>query len=409
MTRPMRLLAVAVVVVVLAGVAVALLGPGSRRTATLYFPEARSLYVDDDVTVLGLTIGDVTAITPEPGRVKVEISYDADQPIPADVKGAIVSPGLVSVRSLALAPAYAGGPTLEDGAVIPESRTAVPVEWDEVKAQLTNLTSALGPKGANSDGALSHLLDTSAKNLDGQGDNLNQTLRALSEAMSTLSDGRGDLFATVRNLQTFTAALRQSDDQVRSFNQNLAGVSGFLAQDRDELGAALDGLDRAFGDIQTFLADNRGTLSATVQDLQPVADLLADNRQQFADLLQVAPTTASNFYGIYDPIIGDVSGALSTANVEDLQLLVCSTVLNLGSPQACDATFGPLLDKLSPSVPPVGANVVERNGRSNQVVSKPGPVNPPYTAADERREYGTTTSPVTLVDALEQQKQGGGR
>jgi phospholipid/cholesterol/gamma-HCH transport system substrate-binding protein len=227
--------------------------------------------------------------------------------------------------------------------------------------------------------------------------------------MSTLSDGRGDLFATVRNLQTFTAALRQSDDQVRSFNQNLAGVSGFLAQDRDELGAALDGLDRAFGDIQTFLADNRGTLSATVQDLQPVADLLADNRQQFADLLQVAPTTVSNFYGIYDPIIGDVSGALSTANVEDLQLLVCSTVLNLGSPQACDATFGPLLDTLSPSVPPVGANVVERNGRSNQVVSKPGPVNPPYTAADERREYGTTTSPVTLVDALEQQKQGGGR
>jgi len=43
-------------------------------------------------------------------------------------------------------PAYrTSGPTMPDGAVIGVDRTAVPVEWDEVKDQLMRLATDLGP------------------------------------------------------------------------------------------------------------------------------------------------------------------------------------------------------------------------------------------------------------------------
>ena len=34
---------------------------------------------------------------------------------------------------------------MTDGAVIPQDRTAVPVEWDDIRAQLVRLTDMLQP------------------------------------------------------------------------------------------------------------------------------------------------------------------------------------------------------------------------------------------------------------------------
>lgn len=406
-SRSMGIVVVVLVVVLAAGVAVGLLGGASTRSAAVYFTEARNVYVGDDVQMLGVRIGEVTAITPEPGRVRVDIAYDADQPVPANAGAAIVAPSLVTVRHVELAPVYRGGPQLEDDATIPESRTAVPVEWDEVKARLNRLSEALGPQGANSDGALSRLLDTSAANLDGQGTNLNQTIRSLSEAMSTLADGRGDFFATVRNLQVFVSALDQSDAQVRDFNQRLATVSAFLADDREELGSALTSLDRAFGDLTGFLEENRGALAKTVKDLQPMADVLADERQKLGDVLHFAPHALSNFYGIYDPVNQSITGNLSVANLQDPAVFVCSAIYSLGgSSQMCQNALGPIANAVRQPPPPVGASVLERNGRANQVVNGPGPDNPHYTGHNDpssRSDASPTGSSTDLVGALEQE------
>lgn len=402
--RTPAVLGAAIVVVLLVAAALMVLeGPGERRV-TAYFTQVTGLYVGDEVQVLGVPVGRVVSVTPEPDRVRVELAVDADQPVPADAKAALVAPTVVTVRFVALAPAYTGGPQLADGAVIPQSRTATPVEWDEVKEQVERLALALGPDGANAEGSLSRLLDTTAANLSGRGGDLNRTVSALAEAMSTLADGSGDLFATVRNLQVFVDALADSDEQVVLFNERLATVSGFLADDREDLAAALDGLDRAFTDVQAFLAENRGQLAGTVEDLRPVADVLADNRQQLADALQVAPHALANLYGIYEPIDGSIAGAISAANLQAPGVFVCSALLNLGgSPQMCQDALAPLAELATTAPPPAGVSAVERNGRSGQVVSVPGPDDPPYTRrqAPAGSDDGTARSgPTDLADLL---------
>lgn len=366
-----RMLAVATMAIALvAAVLVGFTGVG-QRTATVYFPEAKGLYTGDAVVVMGVPIGEVTEVTPEPERVRVEVAYDGEYRIPAEATAVLASPSLVSVRQVVFTPPYTGGPELADGAEVPASRTRIPVEWDDIKKQLNQLASAIGPDGANAKGALNRLLKTSAANLDGQGQSINDTVRALSKAMLTLSENSGDLFGTVRNLDVFIKALAGSDSQVREFNRRLATVSGALSGSKAELGTALKSITRALTDLQTFLKDNRGELGKTVRDLRPLTSMIAANRQRLADALHLAPHALSNLYNIYDPATGSATGTMSAANMQAPGSMVCTAIFNLGgSPDDCREAMGPLAELLTADPPPVGISPLERNGRDN---SQPAP------------------------------------
>lgn len=326
---------------------------------TAYFEQFKGIYVGDDVTVRGVPVGRVTAVEPQRDTVKVELEVDEDVHLPADVRAAVVAQSVVSVRSIVLGPVGGDGPPLEDGAVIPQSRTAIPVEWDDVKNQLVELATVLGPKGANAKGATSELVSAGAKFLEGQGGSLNSTIRDMSEAMSTLSDNRGDLFATVRNLQVFITALKGSDTQVRLFNRRLATVAASLNADRRSLTGALTGLDRAFKDVNTFVKSNREVALATLRELRSTTSLLAQNRQNVADLLQVAPTGMSNFYNIVDPRGTNgplITGALAANNLQAPAQIICGALLAMGGDRvACQEAIGPLARYFAMGHPPVGA------------------------------------------------------
>lgn len=345
---------------------------------TLHFAEVKGLYVGDSVDVLGVNVGRVTEIDAGPDSVRVGVEVSGDRPIPADAKAVLVAPSLVSVRHVALAPVYGGGPKMADGATIPLSRTAVPVEWDEIKEQLVRLSDALGPGGANKDGSLSRFLDASSGSLEGQGAEIGQTLERLSEALRTLADSKGDIFATVRNLNTFVAALEASDTQVRAFNDQLAGAADLLADNRTELAAALKSIEGVFKDLTRFTEAHRADLTSTVTGLRSTTKLLADNRQNLADILQVAPTTMSNFYNTYDPVVPAMTGSLVTQNMDSPAMFLCSAVYSLGqSPETCADLLAPVAKYLRVEQPPVGLSVLENNRPGGQV---PGP-----QAPDEQR------------------------
>ena len=55
-----------------------------------------------------------------------------------------------------------------------------PQELDQVFTNLNDLSKDLGPKGANSNGALSNLIDVAADNLEGQGDNIHSTITSIA-------------------------------------------------------------------------------------------------------------------------------------------------------------------------------------------------------------------------------------
>ncbi|MFE4622044.1 MCE family protein [Streptomyces mirabilis] len=297
---------------------------------TAYFPRTVGIYPGSDVRVLGVRIGEVEKITPEGDRVRVELKYDEGRKVPADAKAAVINSSVVSDRYVQLLPVYRKGPVLRNGAVIPETRTAVPVELDRVFDSLHTTADALGPQGANKDGSLSRLLGVSADNLDGQGKNLNQTVEDLSQAVTTLSDGRTDLFGTVRNLQVFTAALAADDKNVRSFNTSLAEVAGQLAGERKDLADALKNLGTALGDVSAFVKNNKKSLTSNVRGLSKVTKVLVTQRAALAELLEVAPTGLSNLNNAYNPSSGTLDTRNNAQQAQDPASLLCSVLRTTG-------------------------------------------------------------------------------
>lgn len=365
--RPYRLLAGLLVVALAGAVAVLAIAPDRQKQATAYFPSASGIHVDDEVRVLGVRVGAVDEIVPEGTSVRVRFSYDADRKIPATAKVALVAPTLVSGRYLQLSPVYRGGPVLADGARIPQSRTAVPAEWDEVSGQLTQLASALGPNGANRQGAVSRLLRTGAANLGGNGGEFSRMLRALSGASTTFAGGSGDLFATVGNLDRFTATLNAGQDRLESFATQLASISRLANDNRTRLATALRAADRTLETVTGFVHRHKHELGSTVDSLGSVAATLADNRDKLANVLHAAPQTLANLYNIYEPTTGSASTRVMLPYSSSMSTLACQSVFSVGgSIDDCRAAVGPLLRMLNLPYPPVGFDPLRRPGTSHQ-------------------------------------------
>ncbi|NIH85698.1 MCE family protein [Amycolatopsis granulosa] len=333
---------------VVAGVLWWTLKDADRKHVTAYFTNATGLYVGNSVRVLGVDMGKVTAVQPMGDRVKVEMEYDRAVRVPADAQAAIVAPSLVSDRYVQLAPAYTGGRVISEGAVIPLEKTAVPIEVDQLYASLDKISQSLGPNGVNSNGSLSDLLTTLARNLDGNGEALHDTITKLSQASRTLAGNKDDLFATISNLADFTTALAQSDGQVRQFEQRLADVSGYLAGEKDNLAATVRQLGTTLATVQQFIDNHRDRLKSNVDKLASVTRVLVDQRSALAEILDVAPVGLNNVINAYNGSSGTLDARPNLNELTQPPIVMICNLLKQ-TPKALDA-LGNLCSSVAPLV-----------------------------------------------------------
>ena len=327
-----------------------LFGGGSTKTFSADFDRAVGVYVHSDVRVLGVRIGEVTRIHPEGTKVRLEMKYDASYKIPADAKAVLVAPSIVSDRYVQLTPVWTSGPTLASGTHLGLDRTAVPVELDQIYANIDELNQALGPNGANKHGALSDLISVGADNLQGNGERLNTTLTSLSTAVKTLADNRGDLFATIGNLQQLTTALARNDAAVRAFNVDLASVADQLNGERTDLAQAIRTLAAALGEVSAFVKENKDNLTANVADLASVTGVLVKQRRALREFLDTAPTALSNLQLAYNSSSGTLDTRDNSGSQGGPVGVLCNLLAIAGqSPTQCNSVLGGLSPNLAPS------------------------------------------------------------
>lgn len=306
------------------------LWPGPDRTqVTAYFTRTVGLYAGSQVRILGVPVGLVTEVVPEGEVVRVELELDARYAVPADAQAVVISPSVVSDRYVQLLPVHTGdGPALADGAEIPVERTAVPVELDRVFGSLDDLAVALGPEGANEDGALSRVLQTGAANLDGNGEALGSTIEDVGLALDALASNDDDLFATVENLQTFTTTLAENDQAVTDLNTDLATVSDQLAGERQDLALALQNLAVALAEVQSFVRENREVLTEDLAQLESVTASVASQQEALAETLVAAPTALSNLGNAYNGRSGTLDTRANMQPTEQDPLAFLCSLLN---------------------------------------------------------------------------------
>lgn len=296
--------ATVVTVAVVTAVALVWVMRGSDRTITVDFRATNSVYVGSDVKVLGVPVGEVTALRPLGDLVRATVKVDEEYDLPADVRAAVISPAIVGDRYVQLAPAYTGGPKLRDGASIPVERTAVPIELDEVYSSLNQLSVALGPNGVNETGALSRLIDSTAVQLEGQGGQLNQTIRDFGRLSRTLENNSDELFGSVTEVEQFVSVLRENDATVRDFNDSTAELAAVLEGEREDLAGTLAALGTALQDVDTFVKDNEESLTSNVAKITRLSKILRERQGEFDELLVAAPTALANVALTYNGTSG---------------------------------------------------------------------------------------------------------
>lgn len=325
-----RVLAIAVAVLLLTATFFTFLGGSDTKHVTAHFSRAVAIYPGSELRLMGVRIGQVDSVVPEGDSVRVEMSYDGSYKLPADAKAAIVTPTLVADRFVQIGPAFEKGEkVLADDADIPLPDTGTPVELDRIYKSLADLSVALGPNGANKNGALSSVLSAGAKALRGEGALANQTLLNMSKAVQTFGDNSGSLFSSVRQLAQLTETLAANDAVVNQFMGDLAGVSAQLAGERQNLRTALASLARVVGTVRSFVHDNKTMLTSNVKDLSSVLGAIAKEQDALGTALQLGPLGLSNLTLAFDVKTGTIGSRVQLGPTgQSLGNILCDVVVN---------------------------------------------------------------------------------
>ena len=338
----------------------------TNTTVVAYFPQALALYPGDKVQIMGVRVGAIDKIETAGDKMRVTFHYKNRYKVPADATASIMNPSLVASRTIQLSPAYTGGPVMESNAVIPLERTQVPVEWDDLRNQITDIISQLGPTPEQPKGPFGDVIESFADGLDGKGKQINTTLNALSEAITALDEGRGDFFAVAKSLALFVNALHHSDQQFVELNSNLAEFTGKFNQSDQQLATTLKQVDGLLSTAKKFIGDNGSVLAHDVNNLADATDALLqpEPRDGLETALHVFPNLGANLGNIYEPTHGALTGLPVVASFANPLQFICSSIQagsRLGyqeSAELCAQYLAPVMDAIKFNFPPFGVNMI---------------------------------------------------
>jgi len=336
----------------------------TTNTVTAYFPETLALYPGDKVQIMGVKVGQIKSIEPAGDKMKVVFFYEKKYKVPANATASILNPSLVASRTIQLSPPYTGGPVMEDGAVIPIDRTQVPVEYDELRDSLNRILRDLGPTPEQPKGPFGDIIESAADGFAGKGEQLNRTLKGLSEALYTLNQGSGDFFGVVKSLALFVNALYQSDQQFVALNRDLATFTNAFTNTNREVANALQDLNQLLTTTRQFLDENAEVLTHDVDNLAETTNALLqpDSLNGLETALHVFPTLGANLMNIISPVTGGVMSIPVINNFANPIQFVCSAIQagsRLGyqeSAEMCAQYLAPILDAIKFNYPPFGVN-----------------------------------------------------
>ncbi|MGV0596458.1 MCE family protein [Mycolicibacterium porcinum] len=261
------------------------------RTVHADFSYINGIYPGSKVTVLGVPVGRVTAVTPQGTTVRVTMTLPDDVALPADPDAYVVSPALISDRSVELGPAYSGsGPTLSDGHVIPAVHSHSPITFDTMLGSLSTLTSAIGPQ----QGDIGAVLTRGAEQWHDQGKLFNSAMRDLSAASGVLGARAEDIGTVVDNLSTLMAAFNQRQVSLNQMVTELGQVGGSWADANVDIAQPMADLKVVLDQVDSFVAQHGDDLGTIAANLNAVGDVLTAKQPQLAEFMDLVPLMMQN-------------------------------------------------------------------------------------------------------------------
>ena len=250
-----------------------------------------------DVRMHGALVGYVDNVSSDGqhAQIRLALKPEAARGVPSDVSAQILPTTLFGQNYVELFPDR-GGPAvspMRDGAVIPASRVKTNIELQSILADLYPVLRDINPADVNATlYALSHALQ-------GKGEDIGQTLDALSTYLSTMNSELPRLKTDMRLLADVATAYEKASPDLIKTLENVTVTSRTIKKKDDDLEQALSGLTGLAKITRVTLAENKKLLRAQVRSANPLFKLLATYSPEFPCSFQglalQIPNTANVF------------------------------------------------------------------------------------------------------------------
>ena len=297
---------------------------GSGYDVAADFSDSGGIFVNAEVTYRGVSVGRVSDMQLVDDGVRVVLTIDPDtDPIPAGTSAIVATRSAVGEQYVDLRPDTDGGPFLEDGAVIPQERTGIPVPVEQLLLNIDNLVGSIDQEN------LRTVVDELGKAFAGAGDDLGRLIdngdvllaraeESLPQTLRLITDGRTVLDTQVASrsaIQTWASELRTFTDTLVDIDPDLRG----LVVNAPDASAQLD-------QLVTDAGPGLGSLLRNIDILNGVTIPRLDAVEQ---LLVTYPDVVS---GNFTVVRRDADGELRSH---------FGFVLNSGDPQSCTTGYIP--------------------------------------------------------------------
>lgn len=204
-------------------------------TVVAKFSDSGGIFPNAEVTYRGVAVGRVEELRLTPSGVAVDMQIESDVRIPATkVRAEVHNRSAVGEQYVDLIPQGRGGPYLDHGSVIPNSRTDIPTR---VRTLLSNLDQLVESVPQDD---LTTVIDELHKAFAGAGPDLR---RLLDSGDTLLTKAQANLPETRRLIEDGETVLRtqvESGEAIQSFAEDLASLTEQLRQSDTDLRQTLE-------------------------------------------------------------------------------------------------------------------------------------------------------------------------
>jgi phospholipid/cholesterol/gamma-HCH transport system substrate-binding protein len=289
-----RLLLVPAVLALAAGLTGCSMGGGSsQRTATAVFNDVGDLANGAQVQLADVPVGSVSSIALDGSRAKVTLTFDNDVRIPSDVTAAIARTTILGDQFVQLnvpksqtGAGAASAPQLADGAVIKKTSTAADVE------QLVQAGASVF--GAISTTELEQIIQAGGQGFTGQAASLKAFLENLDSVATTYSQHTAEITSAVNGLNSLSSTLAPASGTTATALDNLSKTVAILAQNSQQFENVLQSLDNLSTQGRSLLENYYPQIVTQLQTLQAVSSQVAQHQSDLAALLSTIPVANAN-------------------------------------------------------------------------------------------------------------------
>jgi phospholipid/cholesterol/gamma-HCH transport system substrate-binding protein len=274
---------------------------GATKTYSADFADVTGLQPGDDVRIAGVRVGTVTNIQIKrtskqfhyAGYAHVEFTVQKSDPLPASTVVNLRYRNLVGQRYLDVEQG-AGDPNklLQEDDVICGAPDPTQCPNTHPAVDLTVLFNGFGPliKGLSAP-QINQLSMELIQTLQGEGGALESLLGTVADLTNSLADKDQVIGSVIDNLTSVLTAVGERDGELNDLIIQLKNFFTGLANDRDTIGNAIEGVNPHATSTPRLLTHVRGPFAQDVKSITGLVDQLNKNSSTLKFVIKQLPPT----------------------------------------------------------------------------------------------------------------------